>query len=444
MATRPRSAAQAPQPGGEELLADLRDARARTLELVHDLAGARLLGPRLDIVNPPLWEIGHVAWFHELFILRGLDARAPILPHADSLYDSASVAHDRRWELALPDLERTLAYLRAVEQALAARLERRSPSAQEAYRYRLTTFHEDMHGEALAYTRQTLGDAAPRLAAAGREETQDFGSGAWPGDAAVPGGVFTLGATGDERFVFDNEKRAHAVEIAPFRIARAPVTQAEYLAFVDDGGYRRRDLWSEEGWRWREAAGAEHPAYWTKIAHGGWRQRFFDRSVPLAPRQPVIHVNWHEAQAWCRWAGRRLPTEAEWEAAAAGEPDGRVLAPRKRRYPWGDDPPAAAHANLDGRRIGCADVAAHPAGDSAFGCRQMLGNVWEWTASAFVPYPGFAPELYREYSQPWFGTHKVLRGGCWATRSRMIGATYRNFFTPERRDIFAGFRTCAP
>ncbi len=171
----------------------------------------------------------------------------------------------------------------------------------------------------------------------------------------------------------------------------------------------------------------------------------FDRVVDLPPHRPVIHVNWHEARAWCRWAGRRLPREREWEAAALGEPsaDGMSLADGKRRYPWGGDGPDPARCNLDGRALGCVDVAALPAGDSAFGCRQMLGNVWEWCADAFTPYPGFTPDAYKEYSQTLFGHTRVLRGGAWVTRSRMVTGLYRNFFGPERRDVLAGFRTCA-
>jgi iron(II)-dependent oxidoreductase len=167
--------------------------------------------------------------------------------------------------------------------------------------------------------------------------------------------------------------------------------------------------------------------------------------VPLDDRLPTIHVNWYEADAYCRWAGRRLPSEAEWEAAATAEPtpDGSMLAGRKRRYPWGDDAPSPLRANLDWRAGGCLPVHALPHGDSAFGCRQMIGNVWEWTSNDFLPYPGFEPGPYKEYSAPWFGTHKVLRGGCWATRASLIRANYRNFYTPDRRDVWAGFRTCA-
>ena len=264
-----------------------------------------------------------------------------------------------------------------------------------------------------------------------------------PGDAELPGGTFLLGAAPDEAFVLDNEKWAHPVEVKPFAIARAPVTQAEFLAFVEDGGYHREEFWSPEGWAWREAAAADHPVYWRKGSIGGWLRRNFDRWISLEPRRPVIHVNWHEAQAYCRWAGRRLPTEAEWEVAATAEgSSGNAGTSRKRRYPWGENPPDAKHANVNSYLLGCASVGALPAGDSAAGCRQMLGNVWEWTENDFLPYPGFVADPYKEYSEPWFRTRKVLRGGCWATRARLLSNTYRNFYTPDRRDVWAGFRTC--
>jgi iron(II)-dependent oxidoreductase len=260
----------------------------------------------------------------------------------------------------------------------------------------------------------------------------------------VPGGTFQLGATPGEPFVFDNEKWAHPVELQPFAVARAPVTQAQFAAFVDAGGYRERRFWSEPGWRWREEAGSLHPLNWRREAPGRWLRRHFDQWLPLEPHHPVIHVNWYEAEAFCRWAGRRLPTESEWEAAAAGQPEssGRRLAADKRRFPWGAEAPGPRHANLDWRFMGGIEVASLPLGDSACGCRQMIGNVWEWTASDFLPYPGFVIDPYKEYSAPWFGTRKVLRGGSWASTSRMIRNTWRNFFPPDRRDIFAGFRTC--
>jgi iron(II)-dependent oxidoreductase len=424
-------------PTPDALAAAVRDARRRTLDLVADLTDRQLLGPHLSIVNPPLWEIGHVAWFQEKWVLRHANGRPPLRADADALYDSAAVAHDTRWDLRLPAREQTLRYLAGVEEQVLGRLAER-PRADEVYFTLLSIFHEDMHGEAFTYTRQTHAYPAPHRPG-GQEAGPAEGEAPWGGDVTVAGGTYRLGAEPGGAFVFDNEKWAHPVLLRPFAIARAPVTQMEFAAFVEDGGYRRRPLWDGAGWAWREEAGAEQPVYWRREG-GGWQRRDFDRWVALEPHRPVIHVNWYEADAYCRWAGRRLPTEAEWEAAASGHPaDGR-----KRLFPWGDGAPTPARANLEGRALGCVGVAAHPAGDSPCGCRQMIGNVWEWTADAFGPYPGFVPDPYREYSAPWFGDHKVLRGGCWATRGRLLRNTWRNFYRPDRRDVFAGFRTCGP
>ncbi|MBV6475078.1 MAG: SUMF1/EgtB/PvdO family nonheme iron enzyme [Rhodocyclaceae bacterium] len=415
----------------------VREARARTLQLVADLDDEQMSVPLAESVNPFLWELGHVAFFYDVFLLRPLGAPAFLLPDAEHLYNSFTVDHDDRWGLPLPPRGATLDYMQRVFEATRDRLGRGALDARKAYLYRLAVMHEDMHGEAFTYMRQTLEyPAPPPLAAPPR-------AGALPGDAAIPGGVFQLGAATDAPFVFDNEKWAHPVEVPPFRIARAPVTNAEYAAFVEAGGYLERNLWSRQGWLWRSRTGAAHPLYWTR-ADGGWQRRHFDTLVPLEPHAPVAHVGFWEAEAFCAWAGRRLPSEAEWEMAASAEPAPGGISAGKRRYPWGDAPPVAEHANLDARFSGCADVAAFPAGDSAFGCRQMLGNVWEWTASPFYPYPGYVVDApYREYSAPWFGCRMVLKGGAWATRSRLITNTYRNFFLPARRDIFAGFRTCA-
>jgi iron(II)-dependent oxidoreductase len=421
-------------------LADwVRDARLRTCELVADLADSQLLGPRMSIVNPLLWEIGHVAWFQEKWVLRR-GGGPPLRTDVDALYDSAAVPHNVRWDLPLPDREQTLRYLRAVGERVLERLQQPEADPGATYFTLLSVFHEDMHTEAFTYTRQTLGYPAPFVGAAFKLAAASE-AGPMPGEVEIPGGTFLLGAAADEPFVFDNEKWEHAVEVRPFAIARAPTTQAEFAAFVEDDGYSRECLWSGEGWRWRHQAEASHPVYWRREAPGRWWRRDFDRWVPLEPHRPVLHVNWYEADAYCRWSGRRLPTEAEWEMAAS-----EGAAGRKRRFPWGDDwptSPAAEPANLDWRAMGCVDVAAFPAGDSSFGCRQMFGNVWEWTASDFLPYPGFAADPYKEYSEPWFGTHNVLRGGCWATRSRLLRNTLRNFYRPDRRDVWAGFRTCA-
>ena len=430
------------------------DTRRRSLELLCDLDDDQLLGPRLPIVNPLLWEMGHLAWFGEKWVLRHAGKRPPIRIDADALFDSAAVPHDTRWDLPLPPRAAMLGYMNQVQERILDVVER-GPTAEEAYFILLSVFHEDMHGEAFLYTRQTLGYSRPRLSEVRdqRSEVRDqtgtltsdhyprtSGEGPLPGDVEIPEGTFHLGAGPEELFVFDNEKWAHPISLRPFAIARAPVTQSEFTAFVADEGYRRAELWSAAGWRWRQAGAVLHPLYWRRESHG-WLRRDFDRWLPLEPHRPVIHVNWYEAEAYCHWAGRRLPTEAEWEAAAAAS--GNDLSAAKRRFPWGNELPNETCAYLDGYSLGCCDVADRPAGDSHFGCRQMIGNVWEWTDSDFLPYPGFVADPYREYSEPWFGTHKVLRGGAWMTRSRLLRNTWRNFYQPDRRDVWAGFRTCA-
>jgi gamma-glutamyl hercynylcysteine S-oxide synthase len=398
------------------------------------------MGPMLPIVNPVLWEIGHVGWFHEYWTLRHAHGATPLFDQADRLWNSSTVAHATRWNLDLPDRKVVFEYM---TQVLGRQLDRLAGGVDLSarYFYELSIRHEDMHVEALTYTRQTLGFPRP----GGRSRAVIERPGAWPGEVPVPGGQWRLGSTPADGFVFDNEKWAHEVKIVPFRMAKAPVTNAEFAAFVKAGGYRNRNFWGAQGWAWRERTGAEKPVYWVEECDGRWTWRRYGALEELAPHEPVMFVNWYEAEAWCRFANRRLPTEAEWEVAALGEPtaDGARLSNLKRRWPWGNAPPDREHANLDFVFDGSIDVAACSAGDSAFGCRQMIGNVWEWTASDFVPFVGFAADPYEDYSRPWFETRKVLRGGSWATSARIARPQYRNFFTPERNDLISGFRSCA-
>ena len=440
----------------DQLIRALREACDRTLELVADLTHEQMMGPRLSTTNPLLWDIGHSAWFQEFWVLRHFHQQAPVLSQGDALYDSARIAHDTRWDLPLPSEAETINYKRRVLDRVIDLHGQRNPNSSEReerydeiYFLRLALLHEYMHAEAITYARQTLGYSAPRLSAAYRSlETKEDGensSGEKLSDIHLPGGIFSLGSSPDAPFVFDNEQWAHEVTVKPYSMARTAVTNREFAAFVDDSGYRRPELWTTPGWHWRERAAAEHPVYWQPASGGRWLGRNFDQWVQLEENLPILHVNWHEADAYSRWAGRRLPTEAEWEFAASSDSvsDTQESPAGKRRFPWGDNPPAPDRANLDWRAMGCLNVDALSAGDSVFGCRQMIGNVWEWTASDFGPYPGFAPGPYKEYSAPWFGDHKVLRGGCWATRSGLISNVYRNFYKPDRRDVWAGFRTCS-
>ena len=339
-------------------LSELREARAHTRTVADDLRDEREFGPMLAIVNPPRWELGHVGWFQEFWCLRQKGVSS-ILPNADALYNSATVAHDTRWELPLPSFDEAIAYRDQV-------LERVLSQGADPYFVGLATRHERMHAEAFHYTRQTLGYPPPPLRSA-PEICQE------KGDLEIPGGAFHLGSRRDAEFAFDNEKWSHVVLLAPFRISRRLVTNGEYLAFV-------------------EATAHRPPAYWK-----GRKTRRFERWIDIPVDEPVLHVSALEAEAYCRWAGRRLPSETEWERAAQ-EP----------------------------------------------GMKQLFGSAWQWTSSPFLPYPGFLRDPYAEYSEPWFGTHRVLRGGSFATPPQIAHAKFRNFYTPDRADVFCGFRTCAP
>ena len=421
------------------LIADLKDARKRTLELIDGLDQQQIIGPQLDIVNPLLWEIGHVAYFYELWTLRHLDGANSFLNNADELYDSINIAHNDRWTLPLLSLVETKAYMQQVLDAVIDRLQNGKTKAQDIYLTRYAVFHEDMHTEAFTYTRRTLSYPAPAFANNVLDDDA-YNAGPLEGDVKIEGGKFLLGAAQGANFCFDNEKWQYPVNIKPFSIARAATTYQQYAEFVNDGGYNNQQFWDEKGWDWLQNNKVKTANGWKKDADGNWLIKHFDHWQAMRPHAAVIHLSWYEASAYCRWAGRRLPTEAEWELAASGSPSNNN---EKRIFPWGNEKPAEKHVNMNSRAMRTIDVGALPDGDSAFGCRQMLGNVWEWTADTFNPYPGFKADMYQDYSQPLFGQTKVLRGGAWTTRSRMIRNTWRNYYGADRNDVFAGFRTCA-
>ena len=417
------------------LRAALEDARHYTRHLYAHLTDTQRAFPRLPTINPPAWELAHVGWFQEFWCLRFREREAPLparLDRADAWLNSSIIPHAQRWELRELTFERSLDYLDREFADTVEALER--STREQRYYFQLALLHEDMHGEALLMSLQTLALPEPSIP---RRPTLPLPkpSPITAEEAEYAGGEFTLGAARAPDFAFDNEKPAHKVKLAPFALSTTQVSSEQFAQFVEAGGYEREQYWTQAGWQWRRQAQASAPRDWRKDG-GQWLARRFDQWEPLSPRSPVMNINAFEAEAYCRYVDKRLPTEAEWEfAARAGH------AEHSDRYPWGFAPPAWGSVNLNGMYGRPVAVDALAGTDTRGGVRQLLGNTWEWTASTFAGYPGFAADPYREYSQPWFGTHRVLRGGCFATRARLVHNRFRNFYTPERNDVFAGLRT---
>ena len=414
------------------LSAALEDARGSMLSLYAHLSPAQLQVPYLKTINPPLWEMAHVGWFQEYWCLRYRKDRVALasrLRDADTMLNSAIIPHLERWKLHQLTAKSVADYLRSELDDTLNTLEK--STALPLYFFQLALYHEDMHAEAMLMTLQTLGAPAPQRL---RGPLPRPAPAQARGEVEFEGGELEMGSQPGPDFAFDNEMPARLVHVAPFRLASTVATNADYLMFVEAGGYQRRELWSQTGWEWRKAAAALAPGYWRK-SDGVWLARRFDGWEQPAAEDPIIHVNAYEAEAYCRFIGRRLPTEAEWEFAARADHP----APADR-FPWGPTLPPPGVVNLDGAFAGTVPAAALPGSDTRRGLRQMIGNAWEWTSTAFAPYPGFEPGPYQEYSEPWFHTHRVLRGGSFATRARLVHSRWRNFYTPERRDIFAGIR----
>ena len=352
--------------------------------------------PRLSILNPPLWELGHLAWFAEWYLLRDAQTSAPdsalrtsLLTKGDDWFDSNTVPHRARWTLGLPSTGALKTYCHEVLDRSIDKLSRADSDDAALYPYRLVLAHEDMHGEALLATLNTLGVALSDALALPQTP------GAMQREIRFPGGTVQLGSSAGHGFVFDNEKWQHGCQLNAYSMDATLVSYAQFSEFIIDGGYQKPQYWTAGGRDWLMQQERSAPLDWVRDGRQ-WRCRRFGDMLMLPMNEPVRHVSLFEAQAYCVWAGRRLPTEAEWEgAASSGQPG----------FHWGD--------------------------------------LWEWTCSPFTPYAGFSADGYQEYSAPWFDSHQSVRGASFATPGRLRSVHYRNFYLPQRSDMFVGFRTCA-
>ncbi len=422
----------------ERIAGLLLSARQRTRGLTDCVDDDDLVRQHSPLMSPLVWDLAHVANQEELWLLRDVGGRDPMRPEIDPLYDAFE--HPRAQRPALPLLPpgEARAYAREVRGRVLDLVERATFSGQrlvtDGFVFGMIAQHEQQHDETMLVTHQLR--RGGQVLSAPPPGPAPADAAALPREVLVPGGQFTMG-TSAEPWALDNERPAHLVDVAPFYLDTCPVSNAQYAEFIADGGYDQRRFWTEAGWEHRQRAGLSGPAFWHREG-GGWQRRRFGVTEPVPAAEPVLHVCWYEADAYARWAGRRLPTEPEWEKAARFDP----ATGRSRRYPWGDADPSSSHANLGQRHLQPAPAGSYPASAAPCGARQLIGDVWEWTSSDLAPYPGFAAWPYREYSEVFFGPeYKVLRGGAFSSDPVVCRGTFRNWDYPIRRQIFTGFRT---
>ncbi len=424
-----------PAPDLRSRVADLLAAsRARSTALTDAVDEADLVAQHSPLMSPLVWDLAHIGSQEELWLVRDVGGREPLRPEIDGMYDAFQ--HSRASRVALPLLTpaETSAYVAEVRDKALDALDR-TPRAgrrlvEQGFAFGMIVQHEQQHDETMLATHQ-LRAGAPVLQA----PAPPAGMSLQVGEVLVPAGPFTMG-TSTEPWALDNERPAHAVHVDAFWIDTAPVTNGEYAEFVAAGGYDDRRWWTTAGWGHRVDAGLVAPRSWERDG-GEWHRRRFGLMERIVTGEPVVHVCAHEADAYAAWAGKRLPTEAEWEKAARFDP----ATGRSRRYPWGDEDPTPEHANLGQRHLRPAPVGAYPRGASALGVHQLVGDVWEWLSSGFHAYPGFEMFPYPEYSQVFFGgDYRMLRGGSFGTDPSAVRSTFRNWDHPVRRQIFSGFR----
>jgi len=411
----------------ERFAAELTAARERS-HLLTSLDDGDLVTQVSPLMSPLVWDLAHIGNYEELWLLRAAAGVEPMRPEIDGLYDAFEHPRASRPSLPLLPPGEARAYIRTVRDRVLDSLDVLRP--ENAFLFEMVVQHEHQHDETMLATHQLRRTPSPLV-----EKDLPADVTPWLPETRIPAGPFTMGAS-DDPAAYDNERPAHRVDLPEYFIDTVPVSNGDYLAFIEAGGYDDERWWHPRGWEWRQGKKVGAPAFWFK--EGVWLRRRFGTVEPVPFDQPVQHVCWYEADAYARWAGKRLPTEAEWEKAARWDPSRE----KALRYPWGDEY-LHGRANLGQSRLQPSTVGSFPRGASPSGVRQLLGDVWEWTSTDFHGYPGFRVHPYKEYSEVFFGPdYKVLRGGSWATDPTACRTTFRNWDYPIRRQIFAGFR-CA-
>jgi iron(II)-dependent oxidoreductase len=418
----------------------LLEARERTFLLMAPLTDEELRAQYDPLMSPVLWDLGHIAYFEELWLTRNLQGRIEFV-EMPGLFNPFEHPRSERGALPLPGIAECREIMDEIRGRVLGRLaitdfDAAHPLLQDGYVYHMVLQHEYQHNETMLQTLQ-LKEGRPYSPVLRFDLPETPSARISPAMVHFAGGAVEIG-TDDRSAAYDNERARHPADVAPFWIDVHPVTNAEFEGFIVAGGYSTREYWSNAGWDWLQQSGVAAPKHWRQI-DGRWFTRSMDRIGPVPPAHPVSHVCYHEAEAFARFAGKRLPTEIEWEAAASWDPETGT----KREFPWGNQPASKDLANVDQLAFGTAPVGSYPLNRSPIGCSGMIGDVWEWTSSEFRPYPGFESFPYKEYSEAFFGSeYKVLRGGSWATRPGAIRNSFRNWDYPIRRQIFSGFR-CA-
>ncbi|MGI8713034.1 MAG: ergothioneine biosynthesis protein EgtB [Solirubrobacteraceae bacterium] len=413
-------------------LAALDEVRERTLALVAPVSDQDLERVHSTLMSPLVWDLGHIAAFEDLWLVHRFGERRLLHAELADVYDAFETPRADRGELPFLGPGEAREYLEQVRGRVTDVIDRRGVG--DGTIAELVVRHEQQHNETMLQTLQLAQLDGYALPAWRPHPDPAAGSHTGLELVRVPGGPCTIGAP-DQGFAYDNERPRHRTDVRDYLIGRTPITNATYLTFVEGGGYERREWWSDEGWSWKEDYDITRPQGWTADHRSEWR---LSGLAPLHPDRPVVHVSWFEADAFARAHGARLPTEVEWEKAATWDQQQQSAL----THPWGEDPVVAGvQANLDQLRHGPDVAGSLPAGASPYGCLGMIGDVWEWTATEFDGYPGFASYPYREYSEVFFRSgHRVLRGGSWATRPRVASSTFRNWDLPQRRQIFSGLR----